>query len=168
MSKLAYLSLGSNIGDRETNLVSAITILGNYAEIENIKSATFYETEPLYNTDQPSFLNTVISLETSFTPFQLLDAVRDTETLLGRPKDREKNDPRSIDIDILCFDDVFIETEELTIPHPDLHNRRFVLTPFEELAPNFVIKRLKMSVRDLLKICQDRSKIRKHKIISNA
>jgi 2-amino-4-hydroxy-6-hydroxymethyldihydropteridine diphosphokinase len=168
MSNLVYLSLGSNIGGRETNIVSAITILGNYTEIENIKSATFYETEPLYKTDQPFFLNTVISLDTTFTPFQLLDAIRDTETLLGRSKDRKKNIPRSIDIDILCFNDVFIETDELTIPHPDLQNRRFVLTPFEELAPNFVIKKWNMSVRDLLKICQDKSKIRKHKIISNA
>lgn len=168
MSKLAYLSLGSNIGDREANLVSAITILGNYTEIENITSASFYETEPLYTTDQPAFLNTVISLETSFTAFQLLDVVHDTETLLGRTKDREKNAPRTIDIDILCLNDVFIETEELTLPHPDLHNRRFVLIPFEELAPNFVIQKLHMSVRDLLIICQDKSKVRKHKILSNA
>ena len=73
MSEIAYLSLGSNLGNREANLAGAITILSDQVEIENLKSASFYETEPLYNTDQPLFLNTVLELLTSFSPFELLD-----------------------------------------------------------------------------------------------
>jgi len=168
MSEIAYLSLGSNLGNREANLAGAITILSDQVEIENLKSASFYETEPLYNTDQPLFLNTVLELLTSFSPFELLDKTHETESLLGRPKDREKNSPRVIDIDILCYSSAVIETNELTIPHPELPNRKFVLIPFEELAPQFVVSQLNLSVSDLLQICNDNTTVVKHIIETNA
>ena len=78
MSEIVYLSLGSNIGDRESNIAGAITALGTYSEIHNIQSASFYETEPLLNQDQPKFLNTVVFCSTEFSPFQFLDAVKNT------------------------------------------------------------------------------------------
>lgn len=168
MSEIAYLSLGSNLGNREANLAGAITILSDQVEIENLKSASFYETEPLYNTDQPLFLNTVLELLTSFSPFELLDKIHETESLLGRPKDREKNSPRVIDIDILCYGSAVIETNELTIPHPELPNRKFVLIPFEELAPRFVVSQLNLSVSDLLQICNNNTTVVKHIIETNA
>jgi len=118
MPELAVLGLGSNLGDRESNLAAAITYLGIYNDISDINSASFYESEPLYETNQPKFLNTVILCNTEFSAFQLLDAVQHTELLLGRPKEREKNQRRIIDIDILCYGDSYIETAELVIPHP--------------------------------------------------
>jgi len=168
MSERVYLSLGSNLGDREANLASAITALNTFHEIRHIQSASFYASEPLYNTDQPTFLNTVVSLETDFTPFQLLDAIRHVEQLLGRPPSREKNMPRTIDIDILCYGTAVIETEELTIPHDDLVNRRFVLVPLNELNPDLMIPVWNQPVKTLLTLCPDTSQVRKHRLEKNA
>ena len=85
MHELVILSLGSNLGDREENLAAAITLLGTFNEINNIKSASFYESEPLYNTDQPNFLNTIISCNSSLAPFDFLDKIKYIESTLGRP-----------------------------------------------------------------------------------
>ncbi len=168
MSEKIYLSLGSNIGDREANIAGAITILSNYQENSEFKSASFYSSEPLFNTDQPEFLNTVLELITTFTPFEFLDEIKNIERLLGRPNKHEKNAPRTIDIDILTFGESFLETEELTIPHPDMPFRRFVLVPFNELAPNYIITGWKISIKELLNRCIDKSKVLKHTIESNA
>ena len=168
MNEKIYLSLGSNIGDREANLAGAITILSNYQENSELKSASFYSSEPLFKTDQPEFLNTVVKLNTTFTPFEFLDEIKNIEKLLGRPSKHEKNAPRIIDIDILTFGDSFLETEELTIPHPGIPYRRFVLVPFNELAPNYIIAGWKISVKELLNRCMDKSKVLKHTIESNA
>jgi len=168
MSDKIYLSLGSNISDREANLAGAITILGEYRENINLKSASFYSSKPLFNTDQPQFLNTVVELNSTFTPFEFLDEIKNIEKLLGRPSRHEKNTPRTIDIDILTFQDAFLETKELTIPHPGIPQRRFVLVPFYELAPNYLIPGWKITVRELLKNCTDKSEVVKHRIESNA
>ncbi len=168
MSNLVYLSLGSNISDREANLAGAITILGEYAENTNLRSASFYSSEPLFNKEQPEFLNTVVELNSTFTAFEFLDEVKNIERLLGRPNKREQNAPRAIDIDILTYGDSFLETKELTIPHPGIPHRRFVLVPFNELAPNFVIPGWKVTVKELLQNCTDYSSVVKHKMESNA
>ena len=168
MSELAVLGVGSNLGDRESNLAAAITSLGIYNDISEINSASFYESEPLYETNQPKFLNTVISCNTEFSAFQLLDAVQHTELLLGRPKEREKNQRRIIDIDILCYGDSYIETEELVIPHPDIINRKFVLVPFCELMPDFKIEKIGKTISELLKLCPDQSQVVKHVMEKNA
>ena len=168
MPELAVLGLGSNLGDRESNLAAAITSLGIYNDISDINSASFYESEPLYETNQPEFLNTVISCNTEFSAFQLLDAVQHTELLLGRPKKREKNQPRIIDIDILCYGDSYIETEELVIPHPDIINRKFVLVPFCELMPDYKIEKIGKTISELLNLCPDQSQVVKHVMEKNA
>ena len=168
MHELAVLGLGSNLGDRESNLAAAITSLGIYNDISDINSASFYESEPLYETNQPKFLNTVISCSTEFSAFQLLDAVQHTELLLGRPKEREKNQPRIIDIDILCYGDSYIETEELVIPHPDIINRKFVLVPFCELMPDYKIEKIGKTISELLNLCPDQSQVVKHVMEKNA
>ena len=103
MYELVILSLGSNLGDREENLAAAITLLGTFNGVKNIKSASFYESEPLYNTNQPNFLNTIISCDSSLNPFDFLDKIKHIEFTLGRPKERDKNQPRIIDIDILIL-----------------------------------------------------------------
>ena len=168
MHELAVLGLGSNLGDRESNLAAAITSLGIYNDISDINSASFYESEPLYETNQPKFLNTVISCNTEFSAFQLLDAVQHTEILLGRPKEREKNQRRIIDIDILCYGDSYIETAELVIPHPDIINRKFVLIPFYELMPDYKIEKIGKTISELLNICPDQSQVVKHVMEKNA
>ena len=168
MPELAVLGLGSNLGDRESNLAEAITSLGIYNDISAINSASFYESEPLYEINQPKFLNTVISCNTELSAFQLLDAVQHTELLLGRPKEREKNQRRIIDIDILCYGDSYIETEELTIPHPDIVDRRFVLSPFYELMPNYKIEKIGKTISELLNLCPDQSQVVKHVMEKNA
>ena len=168
MSEKAYLSLGSNIGDREANLAGAITILEEYTEIDKLRSASFYTSEPLFNSDQPEYLNTVVEINTTFTPFEFLDEIKNIENLLGRPVNHEKNAPRTIDIDILTFGDSFLETEELVIPHPGIPFRRFVLVPFDELAPNYIVPSWKITIKELLEHCPDKSKVLKHIIESNA
>ena len=168
MHELAVLGLGSNLGDRESNLAAAITSLGIYNDISDINSASFYESEPLYETNQPKFLNTVISCSTEFSAFQLLDAVQHTELLLGRPKEREKNQPRIIDIDILCYGDSYIETEELIVPHPDIVNRKFALVPFCELMPDYKIEKIGKTISELLNLCPDKSQVVKHAMEKNA
>ena len=168
MHELAVLGLGSNLGDRESNLAAAITSLGIYNDISDINSASFYESEPLYETNQPKFLNTVISCNTEFSAFQLLDAVQHTEILLGRPKEREKNQRRIIDIDILCYGDSYIETAELVIPHPDIINRKFVLIPFYELMPDYKIEKIGKTISELLNLCPDKGQVVKHVMEKNA
>ena len=168
MSEQIFLSIGSNIGGREANLAGAITILGNYQENEGLRSASFYNSEPLFISDQPEFLNTVVELNTTFTPFEFLDEIQNVERLLGRPNNHKKNEPRTIDIDILTFGDSVLETNELTIPHPGIPYRRFVLVPFNELAPNYIVPRWKTTVKELLNHCTDKSKVLKHTIKSSA
>ena len=168
MHELVILSLGSNLGDREENLAAAITLLGTFNEINNIKSASFYESEPLYNTDQPNFLNTIISCNSSLTPFDFLDKIKYIESTLGRPKERDKNQPRIIDIDILCYGNSYLETDELIIPHPQLMFRKFVLLPFCELMPDYHIEKIGSTISELLRLCPDESNVVKHVMEKNA
>ena len=168
MSELVILSIGSNLGDREENLASAITLLGPYHQITNIKGASFYESEPLYNTNQPKFLNTIISCDSTMTPFEFLDIIKYIESSLGRPIERNKNEPRIIDIDILCYGNSYIETVELTIPHPQLMFRKFVLLPFSELMPEYKVEKIGSTISELLSICPDKTNVVKHIIEKNA
>ena len=115
VSNKVFLSLGSNIGDRESNIAQAISAIEISRGIENIKSASFYHTEPLYNKDQGYFINTVIGLDTFLKPFELLDLVKKIEIMLGRKKRRKKNMPRTIDIDILVHGDYHFEIETIHV-----------------------------------------------------
>ena len=123
-SSIVYLSLGSNIGDRESNLAQATMALSINYEITDIKSSSYYETEPLYNKAQPDFLNSIVRFSTTLKPFDVLDIIQKVEKMLGRPTIREKNQPRIIDIDILFHGDAVIETEELSLPHPMISLRK--------------------------------------------
>ena len=162
------MSIGSNLGDRESNLAQAITALGINHDITDVRSASFYDTEPLYFTDQEYFLNTVVECNTSLSPFDLLDVIHRIEQMLGRPQKREKNIPRIIDIDILVHGNSVIETVELTLPHPQLATRRFVLIPFKEIAPNFQIPVFNTTVRELLNYCPDSSNVIMHQMEKKA
>tara|TARA_B110000444_G_C18594748_1_gene480150 strand:- start:77 stop:583 length:507 start_codon:yes stop_codon:yes gene_type:complete len=168
MSNIIHLSLGSNLGDRESNIASSIAMLGAYIENKDIRTSSFYVSEPLYNTNQPPFINIIVELNTVFTPFQFLDKIHDIEKMLGRKIDREKNAPRTIDIDIVLFGDAFIETAELTIPHSHALLRKFVLVPLAELVPDKIFPGTKHKMIDLLEKCPDTSVVDKYLIDKKA
>lgn len=150
MNKTVYLSLGSNVGDRAVNLSAAISRLEELGQVAAVSS--FYETEPVGVVAQPWFLNCAIQLITEKMPKQLLGRILDIEREMGRHR-LQKKGPRSIDIDILLFGNSIIEAKGLIIPHPALHERRFVLDPLVEIAPlvrHPVFKRTIRELRDAL------------------
>jgi len=133
MPQTVYLSLGSNVGDRTRNLKTAIEKLARVGKV--VATSSLYETEPVEVSDQPWFLNCVLALETQHTPRDLLEALLGIEQEMGRQRTRNKG-PRNIDIDILLFGGVILDEKGLTIPHPALQQRRFVLDPLAEIAPD--------------------------------
>jgi len=142
-----YLSLGSNVGDRESHLRDAIARLNAVGHI--VCASSFYETEPVEFTDQAWFLNCAVALETTQAPEQLMAAVLNIEQEMGRHRAQDKG-PRTIDIDILLFGDAIIDSPVVTIPHPAMHQRRFVLEPLAEIAAEARHPALKKTVRELL------------------
>lgn len=150
MRKLVYLSLGSNLGDRAANLQAAVTSLSELGEVVAVSS--LYETEPVEFPHQPWFLNCAVALSTEKMPKQLLAALLAIEQAMGRKRLQPKG-PRVIDLDILLFGNSLVDTAALTIPHPALHQRRFVLEPLAEIAPEQrhpVFKRTIRELRDAL------------------
>jgi 2-amino-4-hydroxy-6-hydroxymethyldihydropteridine diphosphokinase len=148
--KTVYLSLGSNLGDRAANLREAIEKLADLGKV--VAASSFYETEPVELTAQPWFLNCAVKLDTEKMPRQLISAILSLEQSMGRQR-KQKKGPRIIDIDILLFGSSVIEIPSLTIPHPKLHERRFVLEPLAEIAPDArhpVFKRSMRELRDAL------------------
>ena len=130
---IAYLGLGSNVGDRKANLMAAADALGA------LRMSSVYETAPQGEVrDQPDFLNAVVEIETELAPEELLARCKQIESELGRQEGGVRHGPRPIDIDILLLGDVEYESERLRIPHRDLEARRFVLEPLRELAPERV------------------------------
>ncbi len=147
MPTLVYLSLGSNVGDRKAQLRDALASLGAAGKIVAVSS--FYETEPVDFTRQPWFLNCAVALETRQTPRQLMASILGIEEKMGRRRVQKKG-PRTIDIDILLFGETILDSPELTIPHPAMHQRRFVLEPLAELAPEVVHPVFQKTIRELL------------------
>ncbi len=147
MRKTVYLSLGSNIGDRAAYLHEAIERLGMLGEV--VKVSSFYETEPVEFTRQAWFLNCAVALQTEKLPKQLLAAVLRIEREMGRRRTTAKG-PRLIDIDVLLFGSSVIDVPQLIVPHPAMHERRFVLEPLAEIAPEVRHPVFKRTARELL------------------
>lgn len=144
---VTYLGLGSNIGDRLQNLQAAINALE--PEVHPVECSPVYETPPWGFLDQPNFLNQVVKAETELSPGELLRYLKEIEKDLGR-QDSFLNGPRKIDLDIIFYDDAVIESPPITIPHPRMDDRGFVLLPLADLAPEFKHPVLDLSVQDML------------------
>lgn len=147
MEKTVYLSLGSNVGDREANLRTAIEKLAQLGKV--IAVSSFYETEPVEFTAQPWFLNCAVAISTELMPKQFLSRILAVEQKMGRRRGQPKG-PRNIDIDILLFGNAVIHTPQLDVPHPAMHERRFVLEPLAEIAPDARHPILKRTTREQL------------------
>ena len=155
-----YLGLGSNIGDREKQLRDAAAIL-SARDVNVVRTASLYLTEPRDFLDQPWFLNTVVEARTDLSPEQLLHVCLAIEHEAGRVRDFAKG-PRPIDIDILFYGDSVLETPELIVPHPRYAERRFVLEPLVELAPALRDPRTHRTMTQLLETCADPGVVRRH------
>ncbi len=158
-SHLAYLQLGTNMGDRYAALLQATRLLST----ENLiikRSSPIYETAAWGVIPQPDFLNQIISVQTSLLPDQLMNHLHETEKKMGRVR-TEKMGPRIIDLDILFYDDLILNSNLVTIPHPRIQERRFILEPMMELAPNLFHPILHQSITELLQNCKDQLPVKK-------
>ena len=160
--KNVFLGIGTNLGNRESNLEEAVARIEEFMG-QILVSSSIYETEPWGFKAKDEFLNRVIKVETELTPSGLLGKILLIESLLGRVRNEERYSSRLIDIDILLYEDKIIEEESLKIPHPLLQHRRFVLVPLCELASEMIHPVLKRSFAELLEICGDRSIVKKYK-----
>ena len=153
----AYISIGSNLGDRLEHLKEAVKRIRQSKAIEITKASFVYETQPVYGersrtieyTAQPRFLNMVMELKTTLEPLNLLELLLGIENQMGRTRNRRYG-PRNIDLDLLLCNDLVLNSDKLTLPHPRMHERRFVLVPLTEIAPKVVHPLLKKSVERLL------------------
>lgn len=156
----AYLSLGSNRGNRANNLKNAAKWLLQKAGTITLASS-IYETQPWKMNDETNFFNQVLLLETALAPSVLMDAILQIESDMGRIRTPKKYQPRIIDIDILFFNNEIINTHQLHIPHPLMHLRMFILKPLAEIAPEYIHPLYKKNIQKLLSECQDKNKIKK-------
>ena len=155
-----YLILGGNLGDRFCYMEQArVSISERIGAIR--KFSSFYETEPWGFSHDQLFLNQVFEVDTKLNPFEMLECINDIELNLGRVRNKDRYSSRTIDIDILFYDDLVIVTPALTIPHPEMTKRRFVLEPLAEIASEIVHPVLKKTIRQLLLDCEDLCKVYK-------
>ena len=151
---IVFLSIGSNLGNKKNNILTSIKYIKQFAKV--IKKSFLYETSPVGYLNQPYFFNCVIQIETDLGPMTLLDRLKSIEKLMGRKKTVRWTN-RIIDLDILFYDNSIIQTQKLIVPHKELHKRKFVLYPLEEIVPNYIhpilkktVSRLKYSLKDNL------------------
>lgn len=150
MIHTAYIAFGSNLGDKKQHINDALKIIDEHAEIHLTKKSSIIETEPWGYKNQDHFLNGAIEIQTSLSAEELMKTLLEIESKLGRIRDI-KNGPRTIDLDIIFFDDQISDDEFITLPHPRMHEREFVLKPLVELNPDIVHPVFKKTITELLK-----------------
>jgi len=153
---IVYIGIGSNLGDREKNCSRSIDLLEKHGIVIRQRSS-LYETIPWGLRDQPLFLNMVIKAETELKPQELLELLKNLEIEVGRGKASSRWGPRAIDLDILLYEDIILNEATLTIPHPYLHKRDFVLTPLCEIAADVKHPVLQLTMRELLETLRNQS-----------
>lgn len=153
-----YIGFGSNIGNRLSFIRNALHVLSQTDGITVKEISSLYETEPVGNEDQGKFLNGVVAIETHLSPQTLLTTLKVIETKVGR-RHRKRWGPREIDLDVLIYGEMCLRTSELIIPHPEMHNRRFVLAPLAEIAPDLVHPILNVTINDMLNNLVDDSDV---------
>ena len=137
--QLAYIGLGANLGDREATMRAALAALDAVPGVRVVAVSTFRETDPVGYLDQPRFLNAAAAVETDLDPRGVLDALLEVERELGRTREGPRHGPRTIDLDLLLFGDATLDEPGLTVPHPRLQERAFVLDPLADLDPGLVV-----------------------------
>jgi 2-amino-4-hydroxy-6-hydroxymethyldihydropteridine diphosphokinase len=157
-----FIALGTNQGDRELNLLRAVAEIGRFTASRITALSSFYDTQPVGEVNQDNFLNAVLKMESSFSPQELLAELQRIETAVFRRVRTIHWGPRPMDLDILFYGDLTVAGEELTIPHPRLHERGFVLVPLAEIAPGFIHPVLRKSVAELLASLQLMERVEKH------
>lgn len=151
---MIFLGLGSNEGNRRQNLENCVSEIKKTALMKIIKCSSIYESEPVGYLNQRWFLNAVAKVETDIPPLELLMIVKEIEIKMGRKVTRRWG-PRVIDVDILTYGDKIITSERLTIPHPEMHNRKFVLISLAEIAPSFIHPQKKITIEKMIKLCPE-------------
>ena len=154
-----FLGFGSNMGDRHNNLILGCDSICAFSETFLQNTSSIYETSPLYNTQQSSFLNMVIEVTTELSAHELITAIKRVEVALGRDIENGYNLPRPLDIDILAYGNEEINDGKLTIPHPGIFERKFVLQPWSDIAEDFILKGMNESIKSLLQSTPDKSEI---------
>ena len=160
MPPAALIAIGSNLGTPKKNCIEAIDIISSSPGIKIISKSSFYQTAPVGNTEQNWFINSVIKISTQLNPDILLAVLLEIESKMGRIR-KEKWGPRIIDLDLLFYDNLIIKKKDLTLPHPEIQKRNFVLQPLNEIEENFIHPSLNKSINTLLKESKDNSVVKK-------
>ena len=153
-SVICYLGIGSNLGDPIENCRTALREIASLKNVQDLRRSSLYRTEPVGDKPQDWFINGVVEVRTTFSALQLVKALQWIEQALGRERN-ERWGPRTIDIDILLYGQEIIKTQSLVVPHPEMHKRRFVLVPVNEIAPYVIHPLYGVSMKGLLDRLED-------------
>ena len=159
---IAYIGIGSNLGTPGKNCIEAIEKISSTKDIKIISRSSFYQTEPIGEVQQDWFVNSAIKIKTNLSPTNLLSALLNIESSMGRTRE-EKWGPRLIDLDLLFYGNLILRKKGLTLPHPEILKRKFVLIPMSEIAENLVHPTLKKTIKTLLQESSDGTVVKKLK-----